>query len=635
MFGFFSATPQLADPDFLGLAERSLSHRGPDDKGLVLFDHQFRPQHSATYSGAWDAGLGHRRLAILDPTDAGHQPMTSASGDLTVAYNGELYNFAALKSHLINPQGLWRSTSDTEVLAELLDQRGLEGLNKAVGMFAFAFVSRRDRSLTLVRDQFGIKPLYYRVIGQSVYFSSEIRPLLRVASQAVVGDCQALARFVASGITDDTERTMFRGIRQVLPGMWITFSSQRGKLVSFSSHWFHEVDATNQHCEPLSEFELLEAIVETAALHSVSDVPVSMSLSGGVDSSLLLGALRKIHNGSIDCFSYSTGDSLADDEKERAALFASKYGARLHVVEVDDSRLYDDLEALTDAQEQPYASTSVLAQNLVFRAARISGYKVMIDGQGADELFGGYEFFRSVAFAQHLIRGNLRAAKRLLNGLEQHFFSAFVLNSLFLAFPGAMQRPLLRRREKLLVRRWIGRDVVSQLSPIAGSQVVDYPRGLRQALAVSRKTSSLPMLLRYADRNAMHHSIENRTPFLTSPLLDLSRRLRTNDIVSAEGAMKVLLRSTAQLIHQEALPAQPRKIGFGTSQQTWTSRFPSFRSWMSDAVAGAPRGLLSEASSLHLSEIGRGNRALSPVDWRMVSLVAWAGAFKVSDWQTP
>jgi asparagine synthase (glutamine-hydrolysing) len=596
-------------PDDLEKLLQSLQHRGPDDQGIF---------QSA------DAVLLHRRLSIIDLSAAGRQPMASDDGRYHIVYNGEIYNYVELRSELEALGVRFRSTSDTEVLLKAFIQWGIRCLPRLVGMFAFAVLDSRDRRLFLARDCFGIKPLYYS-FDRGFSFASEIKTLLGGAPNV---DPQCLYYYLRYGLTDVGGQTPFAGIRRLPPAHYLEISLQNPQPTDPRSYWSVNLeDRTELSFEAASE-KLRELFLENVRLHLRSDVPVGAALSGGIDSSAITMAMRRLVGRKLDLYTFSyIADDAQISEERWIDLVGKESGAKVHKVKARPEELVEDLPRLIRIQDEPFGSTSIYAQFRVFQLAREKGIKVLLDGQGADEMLGGYRSFVAPRLGSLLKQGRWGEARRL-------FFSALRLpgtlgpmglcrNALSFVLSPAVKSALRKDRiPAWLNERWF-RD--RNCRPVAGTKAGRDQ--LREELYRTLVQTSLPSLLRYEDRNSMAFSIESRVPFLTPSLVNFIFSLPEDYIVGPDGTSKAVFRRAMRGIVPDAILDRKDKIGFSTPEHRWLS---ALKPWVDRVLSSA------EVPALNMKEVRKewdgiaaGNKPFDFRVWRWINLAEWARQFNV------
>lgn len=355
-----------------------ISHRGPDDSGLEIYS----GQHGTVL-------LGQRRLSIIDLSSGGHQPAHSPDGSLSMVYNGEVYNYRELREELRACGRSFTTASDTEVLLAAWAQWGRACLDRIVGMFAFVVYDRGQETLTCVRDAFGIKPLFLHADGDEFLFASEQSALAALRSKAPQPDLQRAYDYLVHGDYDSSERSFIKDARHVPPGTLIELDLRSGAVSDAQAWWRAPVTQSTSLSFDQAVEATREEFLRSIRLHLRSDVPLGAALSGGVDSSAVVCAMRHVEPGlDLHTFSYIADNDGLSEEKW-VDLVNETVRARPHKIRAGAADLARDLDSLIAAQGEPFGSTSIYAQYLVFQGARDAGIKVTLDGQGADELLAG------------------------------------------------------------------------------------------------------------------------------------------------------------------------------------------------------------------------------------------------------
>jgi asparagine synthase (glutamine-hydrolysing) len=412
----------LNDRPLLRAMAARLAHRGPDGEGLWADEQAM-------------VGLAHRRLAIIDPTDAARQPMASCRGRYHVVFNGEIYNFRELGAELSERGYIFNSNSDTAVLGPLYNCMGTNMLQRLNGIFAFAIWDRRERELLLARDAFGVKPLYYTRAGRGLLFASELKALISYPDLDRRIDTTAIADYLVH-LWSPGERTPFRSVMKLLPGHMLRARLDRIEV----EEWYRPATqqtprdlATNsEHVGKLTR-QLGDLFDCAVADQCISDVPIGAFLSGGVDSSAIVAAM--ISSGNKPRHTYCIGfrgERLADegfgDDLEHARKIAAKLDVPLTPILVEQPTA-DEIENLAYVLDEPQADPAPLYVAAISKAARADGIKVMLSGTGGDDVFSGY-------------RRHLAAAVRTRIGRAVQMLSHQTISSLTPFFSRAMQRRL-------------------------------------------------------------------------------------------------------------------------------------------------------------------------------------------------
>jgi asparagine synthase (glutamine-hydrolysing) len=609
----------------------TLAHRGPDDSGWIA-----HPAHS-THRPAHSVLL-HRRLSILDLSDAGHQPMVAPDGLHAIVFNGEIYNYRELRDELMRAGCVFRTQSDTEVLLQAYIHWGAGCLRRLIGMFAFAVRDERRRTLFLARDFFGMKPLYYAVLpspsgrgvgGEGTFaFASEIKALLDWLPIERAVHPQRLYEYLRWDCTDHGNDTLWRDIRQVPAAHYLEVPLDRPADATATRYWSLPTDETLDLSFDDAAGQLREKFLHNVRLHLRSDVPVGAALSGGIDSSALVAAMRVVEPGAeIHAFSYIADDPALSEERW-VDLVAGHARAIVHKIHPRPDELIADLDRLIFTQDEPFGSTSMYAQYCVFRAARQNGIKVMLDGQGADEMLAGYGRYVPARLSTLLGSGRWLQAWRLgrratmAPGMRTQL--RLWLQAGRLLLPTAGKRLLGR----WLMPGWLNADWFArrgvEIDP--ARQAVGLRAELKQTVAVT----SLPQLLRYEDRNSMASSIESRLPFLTPDLAEFLLRLPEDYILGRDGTTKSVFRHAMRGIVPDAILDRRDKIGFATPEQRWLK---TLRPWVEQTLSSERArsiGVLSvPAMQAEFEAILAGRAKFDFRVWRWVNLIRWAERFNV------
>ena len=514
---------------------RSIAHRGPDDEGFFI-------------SGP--VGLGFRRLSIIDLA-GGHQPMSDAEKTVWVIFNGEIYNFKELRRELQAKGHQFKTNCDTEVVVHGYKEWGTGVFDRLNGMFGVAIWDVPNQRLVVARDAMGIKLVYYKIEDGTLTFGSEIRPILTAMDSKPTVDPIALKLFLQFRYTP-SPLTILQGIRKLAPGMMLVV--EKGQCREERWYNFTPTPFPSPKKEGEATHELLELYKGAVGRHLLSDVPVGILLSGGLDSGLLL-ALMNEYGSSWPAYTIGYGKSFADDELFDAAETASLFGARHVTVKLDQGEFERSLPGIVECLEEPIAASSIVPMYFVSERAR-QDVKVALIGQGPDELFGGYKRHLGVHYGElwRGLPGGLRSLIGLaVNGLPRSEMlkrGVYSLNNedrlkryqdVFSLAPTETIGSLFRngvlpekQNEQDLVKYW--RELAPQMEQtdeLGGFQLLEI-------------RSSLPdELLMYADKLSMAHSLEVRVPYLDRTVVEYVQRLSANFKVR-NGTRKWLHRQVCQ-----------------------------------------------------------------------------------------
>jgi asparagine synthase (glutamine-hydrolysing) len=561
-------------------------------------------QHRGPHGqGQWSAWLrtstvffSHRRLAIIDLSDQAAQPMTAHG--FTTILNGEIYNHVELRRELEALDYRFRTSSDTEVLLAAYHRWGPACLTHLSGMFAFAIADLSNEEVFLARDPFGIKPLFYISTSSIFAFASEPALLLPFLSRRRV-DRRRLEEYLRAGTADGGSGTFFEGISQLPQAHSILLS-----LKNWPQHdpkpqryWRLPLHVTKKVSGEDAAAELRELVFESVRLHLRSDVPVAVAASGGVDSSSILCGVRHVlgQGAPLVTFTYEASEEkISDAPWARIAVSAAQ--AKAHFFRISDTQIKEDLLKLVAVQGEPFVNPAVYAQFRLFRECSRLGVRVLLEGQGADELLGGYSYFLPARVATLLSQARLLKALRLARKSPSGVF-----------------------RKALAALRRNGPH--SSESPF------------RSALRTAIENTLLPSYLRWGDRNAMAWSVENRVPFLNVRLAEFVYSLPEEFLISDDGTTKMLLRRAMKGLVPEPILNRRDKIGFATPYVTWLEEL---RSDLARLLAKADGFSLSPLIGGTVREAQPFLAGAPPAPrlarrlWGLLTLLLWMQVFRVS-----
>jgi asparagine synthase (glutamine-hydrolysing) len=563
MCGFaavLSLTEQKPDAALAARMAELLAHRGPDDCGTYV-DHPL--------------ALGFRRLAIQDLAPSGHQPMVSSDGRYVIVFNGEIYNFVELRAELAALGHVFRSTGDTEVLLAAYMRWGEQCLPRLNGMWAFLVYDRLERRLFGARDRFGVKPLYWYRDAHSVLLASEIKAIRDSGSVRLDVNWRTVARHLLDDQLDVSEQTFYRGVEQIPAGGALEIDSA-GRVRQWRYWSLAELrtDAAAIH-DPVESFRSL--FDDAVRLRMRSDVPVGVQLSGGMDSTSIISSMARqlatVPGGAqgLHAFCYMAPQF---DETAQIRATLQQTGARLVPLASTPHELWDVIEKHLWHQDEPVHSfTSVVGYQLM-HLARSHGVKVLLNGQGADEVLAGYSSYFTDYWAEMMRAGRLFAARRairafaLAQGGSRRALAAAALrracSSSLRRIPGYAALAAVRARARVRANPWVSQEVKQHWIKAA----VPAYSSLNSSLRYSVEVDSLPLYLRVEDRNSMAHGVEVRLPFLDYRLVTLAFSLGAR--WKLDGARtKLLLREAMRGRIPEIVRAQVRKLGFPTPVDEW------------------------------------------------------------------
>lgn len=608
------------------------AHRGPDGVGWRVFD-----------TPAGPLAMGHLRLAIIDPLPRSEQPMADDELRFWLTLNGEIYNYRELRTELALEGVQFHTSSDSEVALQAWRRWGPAALDRFLGMFALFVWDDQEKVLHAARDRFGIKPVYFAETARGIAFASEPKQLIGLEGVSHAMNIARIHNFLQSGISDHTAETMFAGMRQLRPGQLIRLKLdcwRPGSAVEPVTWWSPRADSLADISEDEAADRFRELFLDSVQLHLRSDVRLGSCLSGGLDSSSIVGAMAKLlgSGSGIDTFSATFEEKEADERSfMRAANEFS--GCTPHYINPTPARLLQDLEALVHQQDEPFGSTSIFAQWCVFAAAKEEGVRVMLDGQGADEQLAGYHG----AFIYHL-RALIRSGDWA--GAARTVFERKTYNgvSVFEQIDPYLQSRLPFGIRKHLIPTtpppeppWLTGPAANAAAPPEGSafaqaiaadgmQSVDTIGDLCRAMI----TTNLPMLLRYEDRNSMAHSVEARVPFVDHRLVEFSLGLEDRHKIVGGETKRILRRALGDLL-PKSIRQRRDKLGFATPESAW------FRGPLRETVSRMidvtldlyPQLFDAEATRRLRDEMLEGRRPFDFSLWRIANVGMWGGRFGV------
>ena len=653
--GIVSLDASPIEPAVLQRMNDLQAHRGPDGEGFAFawsesgsFQHAFVHRtvqwHSASTARV---GLGHRRLAIIDLSDRGLQPMPSTDRSTWIVFNGEIYNFQELRSQLQTRGFSFESLTDTEVLLSAYIHWGEDCLEHLEGMFAFAIWNGRRGRLFCARDRLGIKPFYYATPKGYFIFASEIKSLLSFPGLDAVTDDDAVFEYLVHTNCDYGERTMLRNVKALPAGHCLTLDIQTSQL-STRRYWQLEPHPESGEGDTAQIDQLKVLLAGTMQKHLISDVRAGSCLSGGVDSSTVVGLVGKIWNEQPEAAT-AIGDSFFTftscfeyvelDERDYALAVARHIKASPQLVFPSPEGFWSDFERLAWHQDMPFFSLAFYAQWCVMRAAKEAGVKVLLDGQGGDEVFGGYAKFRYAYLASLLRSGKIATALREVGAtLRQGDRYVLDIRNGHRYLPKKLRR--LLKVDSLLkdaLNTDFNRLVSAESTP--GTRWWHYvSNGNGSWTAIQRiqiddiVLDTLPSQLRFEDRSSMAFSIEARVPLLDHQLVEYGVAL-PDHLKVQNGWNKFAIRQAMQGLIPDTVRLRQKKLSFPAPDRFWLSR--DLRAHVNELIQGDLRsrkyinvGTLRRWYNSKESYTANTESYLGL--FRLLSLEMWMRAFRIS-----
>lgn len=622
-----------------------IKHRGPDDEGFLTWSPGEKPKiwagedtadstnahwkyHKLESGTPFKVGFGHRRLSILDLSPAGHQPMVYEKAGLAISFNGEVYNYLEIKKELEAIGGhRFVTTTDTEVILHAWDQWGVKCLDKFNGMFAFIMLDYRKDELFVVRDRFGVKPLFYFNGDNSLYFSSEIKQIKTSPDFTFQMNEKRVRQYLATGAVNHTPETFHKSINSLPCGHYLHIASLSNNGNDFKIvKWYDFKPKTFNGTWNEAVKQFRELLIDAVNIRLRSDVKVGSCLSGGLDSSSIVCIASDLLKQRGDNEGQETVTASYDESKYDEWKFASEVikatNAHPHKTFPNFKQLEQEAEEFLFHQDEPTGSTSQFSQWAVFKATNQAQLKVMIDGQGADEQLAGYGgndmAFYSGLFEKSAYGDILEEAKayKEMNGNWPYGFllGGFQMNS------SKAVAGLLPAKWKIAappLHDWIQGG---ESSSIYGSPAKNLHENLLRQLF----GEPLPALLRYEDHNSMAWSVESRTPFMDYRLVEFTMGLPAR-FVYKNGVRKTILREAMKGIIPLAIEQRRDKMGFVTPEELWLKG--EGKSWFLHHVYETcklyPDLLVADKVKAKVNAIVDGKERFSFVPWRIVALGIW------------
>ncbi|MBI4118618.1 MAG: asparagine synthase (glutamine-hydrolyzing) [Parcubacteria group bacterium] len=567
-------------------ARDSMTHRGPDDAGLY-------------YDAKEGVALGHRRLSIIDLTQAGHQPFVSNDGRFIIVYNGEVYNYVELKEEL---KGMYefKTETDTEVLLAAYMAWGEKCLNRLNGMFAFAIWDKKEKKLFCARDRMGVKPFFYTVQRNAFYFSSEIKGLHALGFGKAPNE-RMIFDYLYYGLYDHTNETFFSDIQKLPAGSYLLWENG---AITISSYWDLKNHGSlkggdTQDAESLKG-RFKELLADAIRIRFRSDVPVGINLSSGLDSNTLLYFSKKILNQDLPSFSFCYEDERYNECRSIEAHLNQAQRARWHTTSISPETILTEAARMNLVQGEPYGGIPTLAHDHLFRMAREKGVTVLLEGQGGDEILGGYSYYRH---EYEKDRGGEPTQKRVAPSLYGQDASS-------LRRANILNDDFVKKHEKNAIFFEAPLD-----SHVQNAQYRDIAH------------TKLPRVLRFHDHMSMAYGTELRLPLLDYRLVEFCFSLPIQYKIN-ELSQKVLIREAMGEYLPDIVGATEKKT-FSSVQGDWFRKYhkemileilnsPSFkrRPYWNHEVLGR-----------QVEDFWKGNQDNSFFIWQCVNLELWFRAF--------
>ena len=576
-------------------------HRGPDAEGFYFGD---------------NFAFGNRRLSVIDLSVNGNQPM-SYNERYTITYNGEIYNYIEIRSELQKAGYRFKSDSDTEVILAAFDYFGYDCVRKFNGMWAFALYDKVKEIIFCSRDRFGVKPLYYTELHNKFIFGSEIKQLLKFQDRKDA-NISIVIDYLVANMDDHTNETFFMNIHKLEQSHNLIYNLKNHSYY-IEKYYDIRIDTEISKLNESDSIDLYKTtLLESIKLRLRSDVKVGTCLSGGLDSSSVATIASGIYQKqSTNRFAAVTAKSTerATDESYFAQKVAINANLELHTIMPDRNDFRSNLENIIRVQEEPFGSPAVFMQYKVFEKARETGCIVMLDGQGGDETLLGYERYYP-AYLLSLDKWD-RTRNFFLSSRNSHLsYKELFLYYFYFVYP-SIRLKYLRHKFSFVSRDYlnlINKDIIQESSKSYFDLV------MLQRLELLK--FQLPHLLKYEDRNSMHHSIESRLPFIDYRLVETALSIN-NQFKIKDGWTKYILRKAIEEVVPAEITWRKNKIGFNAPEKSWLS---DINKLMIKQIAGSM--ILSRISDKD-KIIKNFNRMDLRAQWRLYNLTKWEDIFNV------
>jgi len=521
----------------------ALKHRGPDDEGFY-FDN--------------DISLGHRRLSIID-IKTGHQPIYNENKTICIIYNGEIYNYLELRKELESKHKFYTNT-DTEVILHAYEEWGKNCLNKFNGMWAFCIYDKNKNILFLARDRFGIKPLYYYFKDGRFIFASEIKAILECNIVERAPNNLVIFDYLMYNIVDHTDETFFKGIKKIPKGHFAIFDIKTKRL-NIEKFWTLKITTEDGHVD---KTKIKDLFLDSIRLRLRSDVPIGSCLSGGIDSSSIVCTLSNVlGNKNINTFSaVFPGKNI--DEGPYIQAVIERTGVKANFTTPSGKEFINDIIKFLYHLEEPPTGTGVYAQFRVAKLTHEKGIKVLLDGQGSDELFAGYKYFFGYYFKELLKNGKISTLiKEVVLYYKKHRRFYELVMMLYLFLPYSFKRYMFQRENRYLNAHFIKK---CQKESTYLKDFIDS-KSLNDSL-LKHFEYKLQHLLNWEDKNFMAFSIETRLPFLDYRFVEYIFSLPSSSKIK-NGETKAIFREAMKGILPDKILQRQDKLGFETPENEW------------------------------------------------------------------
>jgi asparagine synthase (glutamine-hydrolysing) len=594
----------------------SLKHRGPDGEGQYIDG---------------PVALGHRRLSIIDLSDKGSQPMCNEDETIWITYNGEIFNYIELREELIKKGHDFKSKTDTEVIIHAYEEYGTECLKKLNGMFAFVLYDKKEDVLFCARDRYGIKPFYYYIDNEKFVFASEIKAILQDTTIHREQNDRTIYDYLVFNRYDHCEETFFKDIYRLPPSHFLIIKDNKMEI----KKWWNTTIQYSKRDRSSNINHFRSLFKDSVRLRLRSDVPVGSCLSGGLDSSSIVCTINDLigNKGNFQTFSAVYDREWVKDESEYIEEVVEKTNTKKNYIYPDENALLNDLHKFIYYQEEPFGHTSFFVQWMVMKLAHRNNTKVLLDGQGGDELLAGYMYMFGYYFYELFKEKRyFKLLKEISLYYKNHKTIFGILLFFFMMAPESLQKRIAFRvnvGSDITLRKWVSKDFYN-VHKEKSSLLADFinAKSLNKALQ-KHIVYKLEHLLRCEDKSAMAFSIETRLPFLDYRLVDFMFTVPSYLKID-NGTTKVILREAMKDTIPEKIVNRQSKFGFETKEADWF-RTDAFKVLILDIInsqsfRNRPYYDIEEVEK-EVQKFFNGKKNISRTIWRWLNLELWFRMF--------
>jgi asparagine synthase (glutamine-hydrolysing) len=579
---------------------RAMKHRGPNDDGVFIEE---------------NIGIGFVRLSIIDLTMAGHQPMFDKTGRYVIVFNGEVFNYIELGKELLEKGYSFLSKTDTEIVLYSFIEWGEKCQEKFIGMWAFAIFDKLNKSVFISRDRFGIKPLYYYIDNEKFVFASDIPPILKVFNQPIQPNDSIIFDFLVYNRVNHTNKTFFKGIQKLQHGHQIVLNLKDPKI----TRWYNIL---NCQMDGFNPNEFIELLKNSIMMQLRSDVPVGISLSGGLDSSTIASLAEDMDN-SLKSFSaiYNLGDKGDETEFIKALNINQK---KSFTIKPDAESFLDDLDQFIEAMVEPVTGTSVYAEFKVMQLAK-GKVIVLLNGQGIDEALGGYHLFFGIYFKSLLFQLKFwRFLVELICYLKKHKSITAVKYFIYYLLPTK-----IRNKRYVLNKEHINRIFYkNNLKTDSNINKINDARSILE-FSIEHFEQKFEHHLIWSDKSSMWFSLESRFPYLDHRFIEKCLGMKEDQIIK-NGTTKAYFRNSVISIIPEKIRLRQDKVGFETPADEWF-RSETLKDFIteifnSNEFINRPYFNASKVKKLYANHLLRRVNKAEEI-WRCIHLELWLRRF--------